>query len=76
MLGSDGGIILVSTDGKVLGTILADIDEITLGIDFGTDLLYLDGSFDGSNDGNFEGLFLAGSLRFTDSKVTGSDKGT
>ena len=40
VLGSDEGIKVVSTDGKVLGTIPINADGITLGIDFGTDLGY------------------------------------
>ena len=35
-LGSDEGIKLVSNDGKVLGTILGNLDGITLGLDVGT----------------------------------------
>ena len=49
MLGSDEGIKLVSNDGKVIETILGNVDEITLGIDVGTYLGSLDGLFDGSN---------------------------
>ena len=49
MLGSDEGIKLGYTDGKVFGTILGNVDIITLGIDIGTELGFLDGSFDGSN---------------------------
>ena len=45
VLGSDEGIKLVLSDCKALGTILGNVDEITLGIDVGTDLGYLDGSF-------------------------------
>ena len=37
--------------GKVLGTILINVDVITLGFDIGTDLVSLDGSSDRSNDG-------------------------
>ena len=60
MLGSDEGITLVSTDGKILGTILGNVDGIKLRLYFGTDLgtLSLDGYFDGSNDGNTLVLFL------------------
>ena len=43
VLGSDEGIKLVSTDGKVLGTILESVDESTLGLDIGTYLGFLDG---------------------------------
>ena len=51
MLESDEGIKLGSTGGEVLGTILLNVDGITLGLDVGTYLGPLDGSFDGSNDG-------------------------
>ena len=44
------GESLVSTDGKVLVTILGYVDGIKLGIGVGTYLVYLDGSFYGSND--------------------------
>ena len=36
VLGSDEGIKLGSTGGKLLGTILGDTDVITLGLDVGT----------------------------------------
>ena len=36
---------LVSTDDKVLGTIIGDVDGITLGLDVVTDLGFLHGSF-------------------------------
>ena len=52
------GDSLGSTDGKVIGTILENVDGITICIDVGTYLVSLDGSFDGSNDGNLEGLLL------------------
>ena len=51
---------------KVIGTILVNVDGITLGIDVGTDLGSLDVSFDGSNDGKLKGLLLESSLRSTD----------
>ena len=60
MHGSDEGIKLGCTDGKVLGTILVNVDGIILGIDVGTYLGSLDGYFDGSNDENLEGLLLGG----------------
>ena len=53
VLGSDKGIKLGYTDGKVLGTILGNVGGITRGIDIGTELVFLDVSFDGSNDGKF-----------------------
>ena len=48
-LGSYEGIQLGSTDGKVLGPILGNVDRITLGLDIGTGMVSLDGSFYGSN---------------------------
>ena len=58
VLGSDEGFKLVSTGGEVIGTLLVGVDIITLKLDVGTDLGYLDGYFDSSNDENLEGLFL------------------
>ena len=73
--GSDEGIKLGSTDGKVRGTIHGNLYGITLGIDVWIDLVSLDESFDVSNDGNLEILLLGSSLRLTDGKVLGSEKG-
>ena len=75
MLGSDEGIKLIFNDVKVLGTILINVDGITLGIDVGIELGFLDGSFDGSNYGKLEGLLLGDSLGYTDGKVIGYDEG-
>ena len=72
----DEGIKLRCTDGKVIGTLLLNVDGIILGIDVGTYLGSLDGSFDGSNDGNIEGLLLVGSLGYTYGKFLGSNEGT
>ena len=58
MLGSDEGIKLGSFDGKVLATILENLDEITLEIDVGTEIGSLDEFFDGLNDRKLEGLLL------------------
>ena len=55
------------------GTILGNVDVITLRIDVGTELGSLDVSFDGSNDRNIEGILIGDSLGYTDSKVLGSD---
>ena len=55
---SDEGIKLGSTCGEVIGTILVNVDEITLGNIVGTELGYLYGSFYGSNDRKLEGLLL------------------
>ena len=49
--GSYEGIKLVCIDGKVLGSILVNVDRITLGLDIGTELGFLYGSFDGFNKG-------------------------
>ena len=49
-------------DYEVLGTILENVDGITVGIDVGTELGNLDVSFDGSNYGKLESLLLAESL--------------
>ena len=38
MIGFDEGIKLGSTDGKVNGTILRNVDRISLGLDIGTNL--------------------------------------
>ena len=51
VLGSDEGIKLILSYGKVLGTILGNVYGITLGLGVGTYLVYLDGYFDGSNYG-------------------------
>ena len=58
VIGSDEGIKLGSTDGKVIGNVIGDVERITVGIDVGTELRPLDGSFDDSNGGSLEGLFL------------------
>ena len=42
----------------MLGTIIRNVDGSVIGLDVGTYLGSLDVSFDGSNDGNIEGLFL------------------
>ena len=60
VLGSGEDIKLGSTDGKLFGTILGNLDRITFVINVGTGLGSLDGSFDGYNDGNIEGLFICG----------------
>ena len=51
VIGSDEGINLQLFSREVLGTLLGDVDGITLGIDVGTDLCSLDLSFDSFNDG-------------------------
>ena len=59
MLGSDEGIKLVSTDGKVTVTILGNVYGITLGIDVGTELGSLDGFLDGSMVASLRGVPVA-----------------
>ena len=55
--------------GEVFGTILVNVDRITLGIYIGTYLGFLDGCLDGSNDGKLEGLLLGDSLGYNYVKV-------
>ena len=54
----DEVIKLGISGGKVIYTILGNVDGIALGIDVGTELGSLDGSFDGSNEDNLEGLMI------------------
>ena len=75
MIGSDEGIKLGLSDGKLFVTILRNIYGIILGLDVGRELRSLDESFDGSNDGKLEGILIGGSLVSTDIKVLGSDEG-
>ena len=70
--GSDKVIKLVCTDGKLLGTILGNVDGIILIMDVRPELSSLDISFDGSNDVKLEGLLHGDSLVSTDGKVIGS----
>ena len=58
MLVTDECIKLISTDGKVLGTLCWDVDGITLGLAVWLDLGTLDGSSDGFNDSELEGSLL------------------
>ena len=74
-IGSDEGIKLGCTDGKVYGTKIGNVDIITLGIDIVTELGYLDGSFGGSNDLNIGVLFLGDSLGYIDGNVLRSYEG-
>ena len=60
--------------GKVIGTILVNLYGITLGIDVGTELGFLDEYFDCYNDVRLEGLFLGDSLVYNDGKVFGYDE--
>ena len=58
VLGSDEGIKLGSSEGKLFDTILWNFYGITLGIDDGSDLVSLDGSFEGSDDWKRWGYYL------------------
>ena len=51
---------MVLSDIKVLGTVLGNVYEMTLGIDAGTELGSLYGSFYGSNDDSIEGCSFCG----------------
>ena len=53
MLGSDEGVKLGFSDGKVFGTIHVNVDKITLSTNVGTELGSLDGFFDFYNDSKF-----------------------
>ena len=75
LVSSDEGIKLGFTYDEVLGTIFRDSDEITPGVDVGTELEYLYGTFDSYNFGKLESLFFWDSLWSTDGKVLGSDEG-
>ena len=70
MIGSDEGIRIGSTDVKVIGAIHGNLDGIILGLDVGTEMVTLDGSFDGYNDMKLEGSFL-GELLVSDDVVEG-----
>ena len=74
MICSNVCLQLESTDNKVLGTILGNVDEIIFGCDVGTELDSFDESFDGSNDNNLQGSFLEDLLRSIDVKVHGNEK--
>ena len=73
--GYDKRIKLRSLDGRFLGNILGNVYIITLGLVVGTNMVYLDGSFDGSDDGKLEVLFKIYSLGFTDNKIPGYNEG-
>ena len=75
VLGSDEGINMEDTDGKLLGTIIGNVDDITLSLDVGTNMWSLNGSFDDSNDNKLKGLLLIDSLGYTEGKVLDSDEG-
>ena len=69
VLGCDEGIKLGSTDGKFFCALLGILDGISLGLYVGTDIVYLGGSFDGSNYGNLEVSLIGESLGYTDGKA-------
>ena len=75
VLGSNEGIKLVSTDGKVFGNIFGNLDGITIGIDVGTELGSLDGTSDSFNYEKLEILLLGDRKRSTYCKVLVSDDG-
>ena len=75
LLDSSEGIKLVISDVKLLCTILGNVYGIIIWLDVGTYLGLLDGSFDGYNDDNIEGLLLGDLLGSTDGKVLGSYEG-
>ena len=54
----DEGTKLISTDIKLLSTILGDLYVITIEIDVRTELYSLDLSFDGSNHGKLDSFLL------------------
>ena len=58
VIGSDKVSKLSLFDGKVIATILGNVDEVTIALDVGTELGSLYRSFDYSNDGKFGGLFF------------------
>ena len=72
-LAPDERMKLGYTDWKVLGYILGNVDGIILGIGVGTEMGCFYGSFDDSNGGKLEGLFLGDSLGFTAGKLYYSD---
>ena len=75
MIGFDENIILGSTDGEVIDTILGIVFGITLGFDVETYLGLSEGSFDGSHYDKIEVLMLGDSLGYIEGKDHGSDEG-
>ena len=74
-LGYDEDIKMGSTNGKFLVLLLGNVDEKTLWLVVGKELGSLYGSFDVSNDGKLEVLFIGESLEYTDGKSLGYDEG-
>ena len=62
VLDSDEIIKLGLFDSRVLGSLPGNVDVITFGLDFGTELGSLGGPFHVSKDVMFEGLLLVDSL--------------
>ena len=73
MLGYDEGIKLGLSGVKVIGTILGNVDIIAPGFVIGTDMGYLDESFDGYDYGKLEVLLIGYSLVYTNCKLLVSD---
>ena len=65
VLGSDEDIKLVLSEGKLIVTILGDLDVIILGLDVGTDLGAYVGYFYDTHYGKLEGLLLGESMSST-----------
>ena len=74
-LGYDEDIKMGSTNGKFLVLLLGNVDEKTLWLVVGKELGSLYRSFDVSNDGKLEVLFIGESLEYTDGKSLGYDEG-
>ena len=66
MIGYNECINLRSANSKVLGTILGNVDGFTFGSDVETQMGYLDGYFDSSDDSRIKDLLIS-----TDGKVIG-----
>ena len=66
MIGSVEGIKLVCTGGKDIDTLFGNVDGTTIGLDVVTELVSLDGSFDGFYYYKNEGIFLGDSLGHTE----------
>ena len=74
MLGSDN--IIGTDDGIIIrSTTLGEADINTIGIDEGTDMVTLDGSFDGSNEGKSVGLLFGEALGLYNRTVLGPSYG-
>ena len=74
MFGSLEGTKLGVSDGKMVGTVLWDVDVITLEVNIETYLVFLDRSCDCCKYEKLECLLLGNSLKSIDVKVLGSDE--